>query len=89
MKTFFSILILSLFLVACGTEESDDANTDNTDNSNEGTVTLNSIAGLYAWDFSEDDDQGYTLIESDGSVSSYDYYRDSFDGLGNNFMKLF
>lgn len=66
-----TILAVSAFTVSCGGGDLDNKQTG-----------ISSIAGLYAWNFG-DDDEGYHYISESGSLSIYDYAGDSFDNAGN------
>lgn len=76
MEKLLCCAAISILLAGCGSSSS--SNSSNT----ESTGSID-IAGIYEWDSSEDGDEGYTHLASNGETSIYDYAGDSFDNYAN------
>lgn len=80
-KLMVTLLGISSLLLAACNDEGGDSNGGNT------TVTgLSSLVGVYDWSDSYDDgtvDEWYLGIDSQGYISDYDYFGDSYDMGGN------
>lgn len=78
MNKIILCAVVSLMLAACGSGSSSSSNEDI------GNIeSLSELAGLYAWDDSEDGDEGYVHIASNGRLINYDYAGDSYDNYAN------